>query len=74
MINYRHLISRGGPDMTFEETKELLEIMIEDARRLCTRSPILFRMSTRSTIINSVNTRFGVDHGLPPLTLYLSSS
>lgn len=63
IINYKHLISRGGPDMTFEETKELLETMIEDARRLCIRSPILFRMSTRAKIINSDNTRYGSDHG-----------
>ena len=63
IINYKHLISRGGPDMTYEETKELLETMIEDARRLCIRSPILFRMSTRAKIINSDNTRYGADHG-----------
>lgn len=41
----------------------LLETMIEDARRLCVRSPILFRMSTRMQIINSRNTRYGIDHG-----------
>ena len=49
--------------MTFEETSELLETMIEDARRLCIRSPILFRMTTRSRIINSENTRYGTDGG-----------
>jgi hypothetical protein len=37
--------------------------MIEDARRLFTRSPILFRMSTRQHIISSRNTRYGVDTG-----------
>ncbi|KAL8743476.1 MAG: hypothetical protein Q9190_004176 [Brigantiaea leucoxantha] len=63
MVNCRHLIARGGPDMTFEETRTLLDTMIEDARRLCVRSPIIFRMSTRSVIINSTNTRYGVDHG-----------
>jgi len=63
MVNYRSLIHRGGPDMSFDETKDLLETMIEDARRLCVRSPILFRMSTRSRIINSKNTRYGVDNG-----------
>ena len=63
MVNFRHLISRGGPEMTFEETRSLLEIMIEDARRLCVRSPVLFRMSTRDKIINSRNTRYGVNHG-----------
>jgi hypothetical protein len=63
MVNYRHLISRGGPDMSFEETRDLLETMIEDARRLCVRSPVLFRMSTRSKIITSRDTRFGINHG-----------
>lgn len=49
--------------MTFEETRTLLETMIEDTRRLCIRSPILFRMSTRVRIINSENTRYGINHG-----------
>ena len=48
--------------MTFERTKELLDRMIEAARRFCVRSPILFRMSTRTKIINSNNTRYGVDN------------
>lgn len=63
MVNYRNLIAGGGPHMTFEETRALLETMIEDARRLCIRSPILFRMSTRVRIINSENTRYGINHG-----------
>ncbi len=63
IVNYRHLISQGGPDMSFEATRQLLEIMIEDARRLCVRSPVLFRMSTRDRIINSKNTRYGINHG-----------
>lgn len=63
IVNYRNIIAGGGPDMTFEETKGLLETMIEDARRLCIRSPILFRMSTRASIINSENTRYGINHG-----------
>ena len=63
MINYRSLIAKGGPDMTFDETRTLLETMIEDARRLCIRSPILFRMSTRVSIINSENTRYGINQG-----------
>jgi len=60
VVNYRHLISTGGPDMAYDDTKALLDTMIEDARRLCIRSPILFRMSTREVIINSKNTRYGV--------------
>lgn len=63
MLNYRNLIAGGGPEMTFEETRTLLETMIEDARRLCIRSPILFRMSTRVRIIHSENTRYGINHG-----------
>ncbi|KAL8669593.1 MAG: hypothetical protein Q9168_005825 [Polycauliona sp. 1 TL-2023] len=63
IMNYRNIISGGGPDMTFEETQNLLETMIEDARRLCIRSPVLFRMSTRVSIINSEHTRYGINHG-----------
>lgn len=63
MTNYRNLIHRGGPEMSFDDTKKLLDTMIEDARRLCVRSPILFRMSTRSSIIHSKNTRYGVNNG-----------
>jgi hypothetical protein len=62
MLHYRHLISRGGPDMSFQVKKDLLETMIDDARRLVLRSPILFRMSTRVQIISSKNTRYGVDY------------
>lgn len=46
--------------------------MIEDARRLCVRSPILFRMSTRWQIISSKNTRYGIDHGTMFRTLTTS--
>jgi hypothetical protein len=63
IINYRNLIHRGGPEMSFDDTKKFLDIMIEDARRVCVRSPILFRMSTRSSIIHSKNTRYGVNNG-----------
>ena len=44
-----------------DQTKELLDQMIEAARRFCLLSPILFRMSTRPKIIVSNNTRYGVD-------------
>ncbi|KAL8897053.1 MAG: hypothetical protein Q9207_007412 [Kuettlingeria erythrocarpa] len=63
IVNYQNIIAGGGPDMTFVETKGLLETMIEDARRLCIRSPIFFRMTTRASIINSENTRYGINHG-----------
>ncbi len=63
VMNYRTLIARGGPEMTFDETNTLLETMIEDARRLYVRSPILFRMTTRVRIINASDTRYGINHG-----------
>lgn len=47
--------------------------MIEDARRLCVRSPILFRMSTRRQIVSSKNTRYGVDDGTMFKTLTTSA-
>ncbi|KAF1808585.1 hypothetical protein P152DRAFT_462310 [Eremomyces bilateralis CBS 781.70] len=62
MTNYRHLINKGGPEMDFEESEKLLDGMIEDARRVIYRSPILFRASTRQQIIASRNTRYGVNH------------
>ena len=62
ITNYRSLINQSGPEMSFQETEQLLETMIEDARRLCIRSPILFRMSTRLNIIRSQDTRYGINH------------
>ena len=61
MFNCRKLMTKGGPEMTFAETRKLLEMMIEDARRLFVRSPILFRMSTRRHITNSKDTRYGAN-------------
>lgn len=49
--------------MTFEEKRILLGTVVEDTRRLCVRSPILFRMPTRSQIIHAKNTRYGTDQG-----------
>ena len=57
---------------TFALQIKLLDTMIEDARRLCVRSPILFRMSTRRHIINSKNTRYGIDDGTMFRTLTTS--
>ena len=62
IIDYRHLIAKGGSDMTFEDTEELLETMIENARRLCTRSPILFRMATRQRIMHSEVRAYFLQH------------
>ncbi|KAL6247167.1 hypothetical protein RBB50_005510 [Rhinocladiella similis] len=73
ILNYRHIINRGGSNLSCGETIKLLDNMIEDARRLCIRSPILFRMSTRRHIVSSKNTRYGVDHGTMFQTLTTSS-
>ncbi|EXJ77115.1 hypothetical protein A1O3_10273 [Capronia epimyces CBS 606.96] len=73
ILNYRQIINRGGSNLPCGETIKLLDMMIEDARRLCIRSPILFRMSTRRHIISSKNTRYGVDHGTMFQTLTTSS-
>ncbi|KAF2454366.1 hypothetical protein BDY21DRAFT_366433 [Lineolata rhizophorae] len=72
IVQYRTLIRRGGPVNNFEETKSILETMIEDVRRLCHRSPILFRMSTRTKIITSKNTRYGFNQGRKFQTLTTS--
>ena len=61
MTDYKQIIKQGGPLMKPQQTKELLDQMIEAARRFCLLSPILFRMSTRVNIIASNNTRYGVD-------------
>ena len=71
--NYQRIINRGGPGLPTAETIQLLDVMIEDARRLCVRSPILFRMSTRRHIVSSKNTRYGVDDGIMFKTLTTSS-
>lgn len=60
MLNFCHTISHGGSDMTFEETRVLLDIMIEDVPRLFVRSLVLLRMSTREKIINLTNTSYGI--------------
>ncbi|KAK5404694.1 hypothetical protein LTR06_009415 [Exophiala xenobiotica] len=73
ILNYRHIINRGGSNLSCGETIKLLDNMIEDARRLCIRSPVLFRMATRRHIISSKSTRYGVDHGTMFQTLTTSS-
>lgn len=70
--NYRYLIARSGPGANFQQNSLLLERMMEDARRFCMRSPILFRMSTRTRIINSVDIRYGRDSEQSFMTLTTS--
>lgn len=51
--------------MAFEETRCLLETMIEDAGKFCItiRSPTLFRMSVRASTIGARITQYGINHG-----------
>jgi hypothetical protein len=60
MVNFRNLMNQEGSRNAFSphQIVAILETMIEDARRLFCRSPILSRMSTRYIIINSQNTRY----------------
>jgi hypothetical protein len=55
MVGYKTLIQRRDPASNLDETKTLLETMMEAVRRLCHRSPILFRMSTRDKVEISIN-------------------
>ena len=61
MTDYKQIIKQAGPLMKPDQTKDLLDQMIEAARRFCVLSPILFRMSTRAKIMVSNNTRYGID-------------
>jgi len=65
MLEFRHLIKQttaaDASATSFAEMASILERMIENARRLCMKSPILFRMSTRSLIKNSKDIRYGVN-------------
>jgi hypothetical protein len=71
VVNFRNLMNQEGSRNAFspQQIVAILETMIEDARRLFCRSPILSRMSTRYVIINSQNTRYGIDDGFMFRTL-----
>ncbi|KAK0278706.1 hypothetical protein LTR35_008970 [Friedmanniomyces endolithicus] len=62
VFDYRHIISTSGPTLTHVQGKDLLDRMIEAARRFCLKSPILFRMSTRNRIIDATDIRYGIDN------------
>lgn len=62
LANFRNVISSNG-DVSSKKITKILHTMINDARRLCTRSPTLFRLATRVTIARSRDTRYGVDYG-----------
>lgn len=61
MTDYKQIIRHAGPLMTPDDTRQLLDQMIEAARQFCLLSPILFRQSTRAKIIASNDTRYGQD-------------
>jgi hypothetical protein len=72
MTNYRTIVQDGGRNIAAKEIVQILDAMINDVRRLCIRSPRLFRMSTRALIAQSTNTRYGVDYGSLFVTLTTS--
>jgi hypothetical protein len=65
IYNFRDLLSKQGEHATLpaENTVKILEMMIEDARRLLVRSPVLTRAAQRIVIQSSRNTRYGFDTG-----------
>jgi hypothetical protein len=65
IYNFRDLLTRNGrhAHLSPEQTTNVLGTMVEDARRLLVRSPILSRVNPRIVIQKSKNTRYGVDTG-----------
>jgi hypothetical protein len=68
----RNNLQSGKHNMTSTDTIQLLDIMINDVRCLCIRSPRLFRMGTRSAIAQSKRTMYGVDYASMFVTLTTS--
>jgi hypothetical protein len=63
MINYRAILQSGQRNLKYYEILPVLDIMMNDVRRLRSQSPRLFRMSTRALIAQSKHTCYGVDYG-----------
>lgn len=63
--NFKSIIDEYGQhaNMLTDQNVKVLETMIEDARRLLVRSPVLTRAAQRIVIQKSVNTRYGFDTG-----------
>lgn len=72
LVNFQLIIQNRNAAKDLDETRNLLEAMMEDVRRLCNRSSILFRMSTRVKIITSKDIRYGVNNGREFTTLTTS--
>jgi hypothetical protein len=73
LANFREIISSGIRNVSTRDIAMILDTMINDVRRLCTRSPTLFRMATRSIIAKSKNTRYGVSYGTVFATMTTST-
>lgn len=65
LVNFQIIIETKNAAHGLDETRNLLEAMMEDVRRLCNRSAILFRMSTRMKIITGKDIRYGVSAFAP---------
>ncbi|KAL8994337.1 MAG: hypothetical protein Q9169_005664 [Polycauliona sp. 2 TL-2023] len=61
IMNHQNIIAGRGVHLTSKETENAMETMIEDTRRFCIRSPILFRMTKRVHIINTEDIRYGIN-------------
>lgn len=73
MMNFRTIVQSGGRNVSAKDIIAILDTMINDVRRFYTRSPRFFRMSTRSLIAHSIDTRFGVEYGTNFATLTTST-
>jgi hypothetical protein len=73
LVNYRTIVQGDGRKVSTKDVIAILDTMINDVRRLCCRSPRLFRMGTRSLIARSTDTRYGVDYGSHFATLMTSA-
>lgn len=62
LANFREIISSGGRNRSSKDIIVILDKMINDVRRLCSRSPTIFRLATRSKISKSKDTRYGVNY------------
>lgn len=63
LSNFREIISSGDRNLSSKDIIVILDTMINDVRRLSSRSPTIFRLATRSIIAGSKDTRYGVDYG-----------
>lgn len=62
VTNFRAIAQSEQHNLSAQQILRILDTMIIDVRRLCTRNPQLFRMSTRALIAQSEHIRYGVDY------------